>query len=85
MTPTRPYIGGITAVHQSPLLFRLGKKNGEARHRCAGPGCVTCLWATWKIYRSWVGFWFGWDENDRALIIDNDKEACRILPEDLGL
>lgn len=81
----KPYFGGIAATHQTPLLFRLGNNQREAVHRCAGPGCVTCAWASWGIVRSYMGFWFGWDSEDRSVVIDSDREAVKVLPSDLGL
>jgi hypothetical protein len=81
---TTPYYGGLTAVHETPLLFPLGNKPIEAVHRCAGPGCATCLWASWGIVRSHAGFWYGWD-GDKSVVIDSDSAAVRVRPEDLGL
>lgn len=85
MKEPRSYYGGIPAVHQTPLLFRQGNHEQTAVHQCAGAGCVTCLWATHGVFRSYVGFWFGWNERLESVTIDDDRAACSILPEELNL
>lgn len=81
----KPYIGGINAVHRTPLLFRPGTKERPAVHHCAGAGCVTCLWASYGVFRSYLGWWFGWTADGRSVVIDDDRAACVVLPEELGL
>lgn len=81
----RPYYGGLHAVHQTPHLFRPGSNPREVVHQCAGAGCATCLWSSWGIVRSWKGFWFGWTTAGESVVIDSDKAAVQVLPEEVNL